>query len=111
MHPCQSSCDSSEVYVCDGMQLLRLFSREMSEDEEPGKLKVLVNMILEWPSIQDQTDNDNKSVRLTIAQLIIFNSVKPKKRCGETTNGSAYDKNRDTIYHLPKPCYLCKETE
>ena len=56
-------------------------------DAVPEKLKASVNMILEGPNIKDQTENDDKSVGLT--------------KWGEITGGSSYEKQGDTIPHLP----------
>ena len=49
------------------------------DDAVPDKLKTLINMILEGSNIKDQTENDNKSAGLTIAQLIMFNSAKHQR--------------------------------
>ncbi|KAG0725079.1 hypothetical protein GWK47_004831 [Chionoecetes opilio] len=61
------------------------FEETFQDDVVPEKLKALVNMILQGPNIKDQTKNDNKSTGLTIAQLMMFNSVKHQRRHQDTS--------------------------
>ncbi len=78
------------------------FSENCQDDAVPAKLKALVNMILEGPNIKDQTENDNKSAGLTIAQLLMFNSVKHHRKGGVKSRMARHMRNRET----PFPIYL-----
>ena len=78
------------------------FPWRCQDDAVPGKLKALVDMNSEGPNIKDQTDNDNKSAGLTIAQLIMFNSVKHQRKCKMKLRMVCHIRNRET----PFPIYL-----
>jgi hypothetical protein len=79
------------------------FQEGCQRDSVPNILLTLVNMILEGPSISDQSEFSAKSSALTIAQLLKFNCVKHTRLEGHTTSSTA---RRSTAQETPVPMYI-----
>ena len=66
----------------------------------PSRLLALVTMILEGPSIKDQSE-DRTPAALSIAQLLKFNSTK-----GKRDNASSVHVKHSTAQETPVPRYI-----
>ena len=64
-------------------------------------LLILVNMVLEGPSIKDQMAEETSPAALAIAQLLKFNSVKHKRTAGT----AAFVRHR-TSQETPVPLHI-----
>ena len=63
-----------------------LGSKKAAKETVPNLLLALVNMVLEGPSIRDQSEYPATLAALTIAQLLKFNSVKHRQLEGLSAN-------------------------
>ena len=111
---CDQNLESDAIVLAKAAEIVRrdmfdmkynfsgTFQEKCQEDSVPEKLKALVDMILEGPNIKNQTENDDKSAGLTISQLIMFNSVKHKRREESKSKSIRHQRNRET----PFPIYM-----
>jgi hypothetical protein len=80
------------------------FHPECQTESVPPSLLALVNMIFDGTNIADQTqlmDSPTKTAALTIAQLLVFNSVK-HARAGKSSGTVRHSRDRET----PLPLYI-----
>jgi len=115
----QKACDHDYYSDCDAMHLVQaaksvrkqmflhkysfngLFSEENQQNVVPQSL---INMILEGPNIEHQSQLINaadKTASNSICQLMIFNSVKNARNM----NSSAHA-NQKHMYEMPVPLYI-----
>ena len=77
------------------------FENKCQQDSVPESLKTLVGMILGGPDIETQTSKTiDTQATLTITQLILFNSIKRRRKAKSASN--RHSTNRET----PLPVYL-----
>ena len=108
---CELDNDNDAVHLAHAAQIVRrnIFGEAKSftgfpsgcqKSSVPSLLLALVNMILEGPSIKDQSEADTTPAALSIAQLLKFNSVKHRRAHGNVSV-------RHTIaQETPVPTYI-----
>jgi len=80
------------------------FPPECQENAIPSSLKTLVNIILRGPTVISQpVERSSDQACLTIAQLIVFNSVARDRKRHE---GSSSSKHHSKLKECPLPIYV-----
>ena len=87
---CKQDCDSETVHLARAVQkvccymfeddnsIMGSFKEDCQEKAVPLVLVALVDMVLEGPSIKNQSDASSPQAALYIVQLLKFNSVKQR---------------------------------
>ena len=80
------------------------FDTDCQRSAVPHLLLVLVDMILEGPSIMNKSEQDTMGVNagVVISQLLIFNAVKRHRKLKSDATATKHDPNREP----PLPAYL-----
>uniref|UniRef100_UPI00358FEB60 uncharacterized protein isoform X2 n=1 Tax=Myxine glutinosa TaxID=7769 RepID=UPI00358FEB60 len=109
---CEWDSDSDAVYLGRAANIVRRHMFELKpftgfhegcqRDSVLKLLLALVNMVLEGPSIRDQSAYPAKSAAFTIAQLLRFNSVKHRRLEGSTSVNVRHNATQET----PVPMYI-----
>lgn len=93
---CEQDCDTEAVHLARAAQIVRRYMFEdtsrfrgsfpggCQEDSVPNVLVAIVNMVLDGPSIKNQSHFSSTQAALSIAQLLKFNSVKQSRKQGAT---------------------------
>ena len=93
---CEQDCDTEAVHLARAAQIVRRYMFEdtdrfsgsfqggCQEDSVPNVLVAMVNMVLDGPSIKNQSLSSSTQAALSIAQLLKFNSVKQRRKQGVT---------------------------
>ena len=108
---CESDNDNDAIHLARAAKIVRSqmfgeaksftgFSVGCQEESVPSRLLALVTMILEGPSIKDQSE-DRTPAALSIAQLLKFNSTK-----GKRDNASSVHVKHSTAQETPVPRYI-----
>ena len=109
---CQQTYDEDAMCLAKAAEIVRhglfdssdgfngTFTSECQENSVPFNLTLLVNMILEGPSIEQQSKKLSTQSALSIAQLVKFNSVKHARKC--ETSYVRHNTNQET----PLPLYI-----
>ena len=111
---CEWDSDSDAVHLDHAAKIVRRhmfdelkpftgIQEGCQRDSVPNLLLVLVNIVLEGPSIRDQSEYPATSAALTIAQLLKFNSVKHRRLEGPTTSANV---RHSTAQETPIPMYI-----
>lgn len=110
---CELDSDSDAVHLARAAHIVRRhifgeakpftgFPEGCQEESVPPLLLALVSMILEGPSIKDQTE-DNNPAAITAAQILKFNSVKHKRTRGTTSSTCV---RHSVAQETPLPTYI-----
>lgn len=114
---CQHDHDEDAVYLAKAAEIVchnifdtakpfaGTFTDHCQKDCVPPNLLALIAMILEGPSIKSQTHRHKIPAALTISQLLIFNSVKHKRRVDPVINT---DYRRSHTQETPLPVSVCQ---
>ena len=86
---CEQDCDTAAQTVRRYMfeytdRFSGPFQGGCREDSVPNVLVAMVNMVLDGPSINNQSLSSSTQAALSIAQLLKFNSVKQRRKQGAT---------------------------
>ena len=93
---CEQHCDTEAVHLARAAQIVRRYMFEdtdrfsgsfqggCQEDSVPNVLVGMENMVLDGPSIKNQSLSSSTHAALSIAQLLKFNSVKQRRTQGST---------------------------
>ena len=72
----------------------------------PNVLVAMVNMVLDGPSIKNQSLSSSTQAALSIAQLLKFNSVKQRRKQGATKTQEPPTVRQSTSQETPLPTYV-----
>ena len=72
----------------------------------PNVLVAMVNMVLDGPSIKNQSLSSSTQAALSIAQLLKFNSVKQRRKQGATKTQEPPAVRHSTSQETPLPTYV-----
>ena len=110
---CESDNDNDAIHLARAAKIVRSqmfgeaksftgFSVGCQEESVPSRLLALVTMILEGPSIKDQSE-DRTPTALSIAQLLKFNSTKRKR---DNASSVHVKHSTCTAQETPVPRYI-----
>lgn len=113
---CIHDSDGDAVHLARAAQIVRRhlfensrtfngsFEENCQKSSVPNSLLVLVNMVLEGPSIKDQMCEGSTPASLTIAQILKYNSVKHMRTHADTVSVSSV--RHSTSQETPAPIYI-----
>ena len=115
---CEQDCDTEAVHLARAAQIVRRYMFEdtdrfsgslqggCQEDSVPNVLVAMVNMVLDGPSIKNQSLSSSTQAALSIAQLLKFNSVKQRRKQGATKTQEPPAVRHSTSQETPLPTYV-----
>ena len=115
---CAADCDEDVLHLSRAAAVIRkdifsshwhfsgVFSDHCQEDSVPPALLALASMLLEGPSIDVQNQTHNVPAAVTIAQLIVFNSVKHRRRDSQHQQAATSDTRHSVKQETPLPLYV-----
>ena len=114
---CEQDCDTEAVHLARAAQIVRRYMFEdtdrfsgsfqggCQEDSVPNVLVAMVNMVLDGPSIKNQSLSSSTQAALSIAQLLNFNSVKQRRKQGAAKTQEPPAVRHSTSQETPLPTY------
>ena len=115
---CEQECDTEAVHLARAAQIVRRYMFEdtdrfsgsfqggCQEDSVPNVLVAMVNMVLDGPSIKNQSLSSSTQAAISIAQLLKFNSVKQRRKQGATKTQEPPAVRHSTSQETPLPTYV-----
>ena len=115
---CEQDCDTEAVHLARAAQIVRRYMFEdtgrfrgsfpggCQEDSVPNVLVAMVNMVLDGPSIKNQSHSSSTQAALSIAQLLKFNSVKQSRKQGATKTQEPPSVRHSSSQETPLPTYV-----
>ena len=115
---CEQDCDTEAVHLARAAQIVRRYMFEdtvrfsgsfqcgCQEDSVPNVIVAMVNMVLDGPSIKNQSLSSSTQAALSIAQLLKFNSVKQRRKQGATKTQEPPAVRHSTYQETPLPTYV-----
>ena len=114
---CEQDCDTEAVHLARAAQIVRRYMFEDTvrfsgsfqggcQDSVPNVLVAMVNMVLDGPSIKNQSLSSSTQAALSIAQLLKFNSVKQRRKQGATKTQEPPAVRHSTSQETPLPTYV-----
>lgn len=115
---CEQDCDTEAVHLARAAQIVRRYMFEdtdrfrgsfpggCQEDSVPNVLVAMVNMVLDGPSIKNQSHSSSRQAALSIAQLLKFNSVKQSRKQGATKTQEPPAVRHSKSQETPLPTYV-----
>ena len=115
---CEQDCDTEAVHLARAAQIVRRYMFEdtgrfrgsfqggCQEDSVPNVLVAMVNMVLDGPSIKNQSHSSSTQAALSIAQLLKFNSVKQSQKQGATKTQEPPSVRHSSSEETPLPTYV-----
>ena len=115
---CGQDCDTEAVHLARAAQIVRRYMFEdtdrfsgsfqggCQEESVPNVLVAMVNMVLDGPSIKNQSLSSSTQAALSIAQLLKFNSVKQRRKQGATKTQEHPAVRHSTSHETPLPTYV-----
>ena len=115
---CEQHCDTEAVHLARAVQIVCRYMFEdtdrfsgsfqggCQEDSVPNVLVAMVNMVLDRPSIKNQSFSSSTQAALSIAQLLKFNSFKQRRKQGATKTQEPPPVRHSTSQETPLPTYV-----
>ena len=115
---CEQDCDTEAVHLARAAQIVRRYMFEdtdrfsgpfqggCQEDSVPNVLVAMVNMVLDGPSINNQSPSSSTQAALSIAQILKFNSVKQRRKQGASKTQEPPAVRHSTSQETPLPTYV-----
>ena len=115
---CEQDCETEAVHLARAAQTVCRYMFEdtdrfsgsfqggCQEDPVPNILVATVTMVLDGPSINNQSLSSSTQAALSIAQLLKFNSVKQRRKQGATKTHEPPAVRQSTSQETPLPTYV-----